>query len=56
MLKFVSSTKLRNNTEEVPFGITGAATEHENNLRVKLIVESNIGFLSMSRLKYYLSR
>ena len=45
MLKFIYRTKLRNNTEEAPFGITGAITAHENNLRAKLIVESNIFFL-----------
>ena len=34
-----------NNTVEAPFGILGASTEPENNFRVKLIVESDTGFL-----------
>ena len=37
--------KLRSNTEEALFGIPGAITETKNDLRVKPIVESNIGFL-----------
>ena len=45
MIKSISSTKIRNNTEKEPFGITGASTENKNNFRVKPIVESNICFL-----------
>ena len=45
MLKFISGTKLLNNKEEVPFGIPGASTETKNYLRVKQIVENEIGFL-----------
>ena len=37
--------KIRNNTVEAPFGVPGAITEPNNELRVKLIVESEIGFL-----------
>ena len=33
---------MKNNTEKAPFGIPGARTEHENDFRVKPIVESNI--------------
>ena len=32
----ISNTKLRNNAEKAPSGITGASTENENDLRVKL--------------------
>ena len=42
MIEFISSTKLRNNTEEAPFRIPDVITEDENDLRVKPIVESNI--------------
>ena len=42
MLESISSTKLRHNITEAPFGIPGAITEHENNFRVKPIIESNI--------------
>ena len=45
MLKFISSTNIINNTVEAPFGIPGARTEPKNDLRVKPIVESEIGFL-----------
>ena len=45
MIKFISSTKIRNNTVEAPFGIPGASTEPKNYLRVNTIVESEIGFL-----------
>ena len=37
--------KIRNNIKEAPFGIPGASTEPENNLRVKTILEIKIGFL-----------
>ena len=37
--------KIRNKTEEAPFGIPGMSTESENGLRAKPIVESDIGFL-----------
>ena len=46
ILKFSSGTKLRNNTEKAPFGIPGASTTTENNLRVKPIVEIEIGLSS----------
>ena len=45
MIEFISSTKLRNNTIETPFGIPGDSTEHEIDLRVNPIVESKICFL-----------
>ena len=45
MLDSISSTQIRNNTEEAPFGIPGASTEPNNNLRANPIVESEIGFL-----------
>ena len=45
VIGFISSTKIRNNKEEAPFGIPGVSTEHENNLRFKLIVKSKIFFL-----------
>ena len=45
IIEFISSTKSRNNTEEAPFGILGASTEHENDLRVNIIVESEKTFL-----------
>ena len=45
MLKFTSSTKLRNNIEEALFGIPDASTEAEKDLRFKPIVESEIFFL-----------
>ena len=44
VLEFISRKTIINNTEEAPFGIPGASTEHENNLRVKLIIESEIFF------------
>ena len=40
MIEYISSTKIRNNTEEDIFGIPGARTEPKNYLRVKSIVES----------------
>ena len=45
MLKCISSTYIRINTEESPFDITGVSTEPKNALSVKLIFESEIGFL-----------
>ena len=45
MLTYISSTEIRNNTEQALFGIPDASTEHEKDLRVKPIVESKIGFL-----------
>ena len=36
---------MRNKAEEAPFGIPSAITEPKNNLRVKPIVESEIGFM-----------
>ena len=45
MVEFISRTKLRNNIEEAPFDIPGVSTEHDNNLRVKPIVEREILFL-----------
>ena len=44
MLEYISSTKIRNNKEEAPFGILGEINEPENDLRVKPIVEIKIGF------------
>ena len=55
MIEFISSLKLRNNTEEAPFGIPGASTELESNLRVNTTVESKIGFLLMQHFKDDLS-
>ena len=37
--------KIGNNTEETPFVIPDASTEPKNNLRVNLIIESEIAFL-----------
>ena len=37
--------KIRNNTVEASFCIPGVSTEHKNDLRVKPIVKSDIGFL-----------
>ena len=37
------------NTEEAPFGIPGASTEHENDLRVKPIVERDFFPLKTNR-------
>ena len=48
MLKYISRTKIKNNTEEAPFVIPGERTEPENYLRVKPIVEIKIGFLRNS--------
>ena len=44
-LNLFPDKKIRSNTLEAPFGITGASTETENVLRVNLIVEREIGFL-----------
>ena len=55
MLEFISSTKLGNNTEDAPFGIMGESTETNNNLRVKPIVESDIGFL-LEIDQYYVTK
>ena len=45
MLESDSSTKIRNNIVESLFCIPGAIAEHEDNSRVNLIVESEIGLL-----------
>ena len=45
MFEYIPSTKIRNKTVEVPFVIMGAITEWQSDLRVKHIVESEIGFL-----------
>ena len=37
--------KIRNNTEEAPFGKMGASTEPKKNLMFKKIVKRDIGFL-----------
>ena len=37
--------KIRNKTDESPFGIPGASNETEKNLRFKPVVESDIEFL-----------
>ena len=52
MIEFISSTKLGNNTKEAPFGIPGAITEHKNDLRVNMIVESDTCFL-LEMDRYY---
>ena len=44
MLKFIYII-IFFNTEDAPFGIPGASTELENDLRVKLIIDINIGFM-----------
>ena len=41
----MSITKQIKNTVGAPFGIMGVSTEPKNDLRVKLIVESDIIFL-----------
>ena len=45
IFEYIYSTKIRNNTIEVPFFIPGARTERKSNLRVNPINESKIGFL-----------
>ena len=45
MFESFSSTKITNKTVEVPFVIPGAIIEHQSDLRVKPIVDSEIGFL-----------
>ena len=45
VLEFISTTKIKNSTEEAPFVIPGGSTETENDLRVNPIVESEIIFL-----------
>ena len=45
MIKFISRTKIRNSTEEAPFGIPWASTGPNNYLRVNPIIEREIGFL-----------
>ena len=37
--------KIKNSALEASFGIPGANTEPEKKLRIKMIVEINIGFL-----------
>ena len=44
MLEYIFNTKLRNNTYKAPFGIPGVSTESNNDLRVKTIIEGDIGF------------
>ena len=44
-LKFISSTKIINNTKEAPFGMLNARTEPKNGMRVKQVVESDTVFL-----------
>ena len=44
-LNLFPTHKIRNNIADPPFGIPRVCNELENNLRVKLIVESEIGFL-----------
>ena len=43
--QFIYSTKLRNNTEDAPFGILGARSEPMNDLNLQPIFEIDIGFL-----------
>ena len=45
MFEYIYSTKIRNNTLDVPFGIIYAITDPENHLRVNRIIENEIGFL-----------
>ena len=51
MFGYISGTKIRNNIEETPFDILGPSTDPKNHLRVKLIVEGDIGFLL--KIDYY---
>ena len=44
-LNLFPEQKIRNKTVEVPFNILSAITKRQSNLRVKPIVESEIGFL-----------
>ena len=44
-LNLFSAQKITNRTVEVPFVIPGVSSERQSNLRVKLFVESKIGFL-----------
>ena len=45
MLEYIYSTKIRNNIEEAPFGVTVTSTEPEYNFRVKLMVDIKIIFM-----------
>ena len=45
MFESFPSKKYINKIVEVPFFIPGASTEQQSNLRVKPIIESEIGFL-----------
>ena len=45
LLNIFPAQKIRNNTVKAPYGILGASTEGQNNLRIDPIFESNIGFL-----------
>ena len=45
MFEYITITKIRNNTIEAPLGIPGTSTKGKNNFRVKLLIESDIGFL-----------
>ena len=45
MLESIYSTKIRNNTVEATFDILGTSTEPENDLKLKPIVKSKIGFM-----------
>ena len=43
-LNIFRAQKIRNNIVEAPFGIPGTSTGCQNDLRVKPIVETEIGF------------
>ena len=44
-LNIFTAQKIRKNTAETPFGIHGASTERQNNLRFKTIVDGKISFI-----------
>ena len=52
MIKCFHGTKIRNNTEEAPFGIPGASTEDNKNLKATPIIDNDISFL-MEIDRYY---
>ena len=45
MFEYISSTKIKNNIVEAPFGVPVVSTEPEKDLRFNPIVERDIGFL-----------
>ena len=42
MIESISSIKFKNKTEETPFGIPGASTEHDNDWCDKLFIERKL--------------